>query len=71
MTHDLQWFIDRIGKRVFRDKDISSYICSCDICKNIFEKGLIILDKEHAQYLFDVQNETGIRYYEKTHENLS
>ena len=63
MTHDLQWFIDRIGKRVFRDKNF----CSCEVCKNIFENGLVILDKQHATYLWDVQAETGIKYYEKTH----
>jgi hypothetical protein len=63
MTHDLQWFIDRIGKRVYRDKNI----CTCEHCINVFKHGVIISDKEHAQYLFDIQNETGIRYYEKTH----
>lgn len=59
MIHDLQWFIDRIGKRVFRDKNL----CNCGVCKNVFQNGLIITDKQHAQYLYDIQNEMGIRYY--------
>ena len=45
------WFIDRIGKRIFRD----SAGCECDSCKDIMKNGFLIKDKEHAGYLYDVQ----------------
>ena len=45
----IQWFTDRIGKRVFRP----SNGCSCECCKRIVEEGITIEDEEHAQYLFD------------------
>jgi hypothetical protein len=54
------WFIERIGKRVFRDKNT----CSCNTCKEVFEKGLIIEDYDHAIYLFDISNELGLNYYD-------
>lgn len=67
MTHDLQWFIDRIGKRVYRDE----IACICHECKMVEIQGVIILDRFHANYLYDIQNEMGIKYYEKPHEDLS
>ncbi len=45
----LQWFTDRIGKRVFRP----DHGCSCSSCRRIAEEGIIIEDEEHAQYLYD------------------
>lgn len=59
-AHDIKWFIDRIGKRVFRDKNF----CDCKICLKVHKEGLIILDKTHAIYLHNIQEETEIRYYE-------
>jgi hypothetical protein len=53
MRNDKQWFIDRIGKRVYRDKNT----CDCEICKIVFENGLIIKNEMHATYLYDVQHE--------------
>lgn len=54
-THNmkLQDFINAIGKTVYRD----SNGCSCPDCKVILEEGLIIKDKDHAEYLFEIQNE--------------
>ena len=46
-------FINAIGKTVYRNDDG----CSCPECKVILEKGLTIKDKEHAEYLFEIQNE--------------
>ena len=46
-----KWFIDRIGKRVFRNKTS----CNCDTCQKIYENGLVISDKNHAQYLYDME----------------
>jgi hypothetical protein len=60
-NHYLQWFIDRIGKRVFRD----SVTCTCTVCTHVEKEGLIINDKEHADYLFNVQLDMGIHYYDK------
>lgn len=54
-----QWFIDRIGKLVFRNKNT----CGCDSCKRVFNEGLVIQDYEHACYLNDVSFELGITYY--------
>ena len=51
IVHDKQWFIDRIGKRIYRKNNI----CNCRICVNVHEEGLIITDKQHAIYLYDCQ----------------
>jgi hypothetical protein len=61
MTHDKQWFIDRIGKRVYRDKNP----CDCEICMNVFEKGVIIENEMHATYLYDAQHELQYIYSDK------
>ena len=54
----LQWFKDRIGKRIYRD----SVNCKCEVCNNVGAHGLIIIDESHAHYLFDCEEEPGIRY---------
>jgi len=48
----LEWFKNRIGKRIFRD----AYKC-CSTCDEIFEKGLIINSQEHAEALYHTQND--------------
>lgn len=48
-----QWFLDRIGKRVFRNMDK----CDCAICAAIYEKGLVIVDRMMAQYLYDIETD--------------
>ena len=50
-----QWFVERIGKRIFRDKNNPP--CGCHTCNEIEKNGMIITDENHAQYLFDIQNE--------------
>jgi hypothetical protein len=57
---DKQWFIDRVGKRIFRKNNN----CSCPICLDVFENGLVIGSEMHAIYLYDCQ-ETGLIYYDK------
>lgn len=42
-----QWFLDRIGKRIYRDK----LSCDCDTCNNNEAHGLIVCDELHANYL--------------------
>jgi hypothetical protein len=60
MTHDKQWFIDRIGKRIYREKNV----CNCEVCITVHKEGLIITDKQHANYLYDCQ-EMNLIYYDK------
>lgn len=48
-----QWFIDRIGKTIYRSENG----CSCETCKKVHSKGLVIRDKLHASYLYDIQHE--------------
>lgn len=50
MFKNKQWFLDRIGKRVFRDANNC-----CAKCKEITENGLIIQDKDHALYLYETE----------------
>jgi hypothetical protein len=42
-----QWFVERIGKRIYRDADS----CDCIHCKDSVENGLIVSDDAHADYL--------------------
>jgi len=56
----LQWFINRIGKKIYRDSDN----CECSTCKEVVKNGLIIHDKNHAEYLHMVHSE-GIDYRDK------
>ncbi len=60
IVHDKQWFIDRIGKRIYRKNNI----CNCPVCIKVHKEGLIITDKDHAIYLYDCQ-EMDLIYYEK------
>ena len=60
VVHDKQWFIDRIGKRIYRKNNI----CNCRTCLNVHKEGLIITDEQHAIYLYDCQ-ELDLIYYDK------
>lgn len=53
-----EWFLERVGKRIYR----SRVRCKCDTCVRVGNEGLIITDEMHANYLFDIQNELGIKY---------
>ncbi len=59
--HSKEWFLNRIGKRVFRD----ATSCKCQHCKDIVENGLVIGSDLHAIYLFDCQNEMEVFYRDK------
>ena len=58
--HRLEWFKKRIGKKIYRD-----FFCSCKVCEEVEKNGLYIVDKLHAIYLFDCQNEFEIYYFDK------
>ena len=51
--HQLRWFNNRIGKRVYRDDSG----CKCHHCKETTEKGLIVINKSHADYLYNIEHE--------------
>lgn len=59
--HDVKWFKDRVGKRVFRTESS----CKCGVCRSVYEIGLVISDESHAHYLYDCQNEMNLFYYDK------
>lgn len=56
---DKQWFIDRIGKRVYRDETI----CNCDTCVDGMKNGVFIKDELQAIYMYDAQG-MGLIYYD-------
>ena len=56
--HNKDWFIDRIGKTIYRNETT----CTCDTCKYVTDKGLVIRDEFHVDYLLMVQGELGIEY---------
>lgn len=53
--HSKNWFLERIGKRVWRDKNKPP--CGCNTCNEVEENGMIIGDELHADYMFHTQNE--------------
>jgi hypothetical protein len=66
-----QWFIERIGKRVFR----TAGTCTCDTCQRVEREGLLIEDNCHAVYLVDVEGCSGqeegvmpLRYFDTPEE---
>lgn len=62
MLKDLQWFLDRVGKRVFRDNVIDS-----EYDKKTSELGIIISNELQAQYMFDIQQD----FYHESGINLN
>ena len=61
MKHTLKWFLNRIGKRIYRNKTS----CKCYVCCNVYTNGLIVTDKFHAEYLEMIQNDIPIDYRDK------
>ena len=47
----LKWFIERVGKNVYRDTNG----CNCCTCKEAETDGVQIRTKSHAEYMFDMQ----------------
>ena len=47
------WFILHIGKRIYRDSDT----CNCSTCADVVANGLVVHDKNHAEYLYMIQGE--------------
>jgi len=61
----LQFFIDHIGKRVFRPMNECKAHNgkNCAHCEDVYKNGLIVEDSIHASYLESVEAETNITYY--------
>lgn len=55
MTQKLNWFKDRIGKRIYRGDNA----CGCLACKEVFKNGIVVNSEYHAQYLYNMQNDFG------------
>ena len=47
-----QWFLDRVGKIVYRDKSF----CDCEICERVEKEGILISSDSHALYLLDIES---------------
>ena len=61
-----QWFIDRIGKRVFRN----SFGCECQGCIDVVDNGIMIESEIQADYLCmnECGSEANIRYFDTKEE---
>jgi len=67
-----QWFVDRIGKRVYR----KPLTCKCNSCQKCYvdiwdgkQNGEQNCSREqHADYLFLCHNEMGIKYFDTMEE---
>lgn len=44
-----EWFVARIGKRIYRDMQGEKHCCST--CQHVAENGLTVGDEMHADYL--------------------
>lgn len=60
MVKKLNWFTDRIGKRIYRNQ----WTCECYSCVEVEKKWLIIENEMHASYLFDVEGTYAIEWIE-------
>jgi len=55
-TKSLKWFLDRIGKRIWRDRGT----CTCPVCEEVYKNGIIIRDEFHAKYLHMIEQDFAI-----------
>ncbi len=66
-----RWFIDRVGKRVYRNQDT----CDCPVCISVYKNGLTIADDYHALYLSEIEAISAIenepvKYFDTKQEAL-
>jgi len=57
--HTEKWFLNRIGKTIYRDKIKS---CPCDMCQRT---SVDVGDIQGARYIYDSQNECKIFYQDE------
>jgi hypothetical protein len=53
MSERKQFFIDNIGKRLYRNNTG----CDCDVCKFVYENGIIPMSLLEATYLYDIESD--------------
>jgi len=63
--HTQQWFYNRIKKRIYRLTDFNCNEGRCRVCKEVFEKGLVMKNKMQARYVYEAQNELHLEYADK------
>lgn len=56
--HSLQWFRQRVKKRIYRDK----VKCKCITCIENGDTGILITDIHHAEYLYTISHNIKILY---------
>ncbi len=61
VKHDKQWFIDRVGKRIYRTETT----CRCSSCVDVYMRGLVIIDEQHADYLHLCQETLNLFYFDE------
>lgn len=60
-----QWFKDRVGKRIWRNKTS----CKCGVCASVYLNGLTPADEIHAMYLNDCESEMPpLKYFDTKEE---
>jgi len=59
--HKLRWFMDRIGKHIYR----RGGTCRCIHCQKVLDEGLDVSDKCHVDYLYCCQNEMNLSYSDR------
>jgi hypothetical protein len=66
----LQFFIDHIGKPVFRQRNgcKGNKGKPCSICEHNYQNGLLIEDELHASYLVEIERELKCTYYDSREE---
>lgn len=69
MTERLKWFLNRVNHRIFRTHVPNN----CPACMIIHAQGQVILNKDHAIYLYDKERAyeasgTRVRYFRNKEE---
>jgi len=54
-----QWFVERIGKRIYRDSQCVSGERCCSTCDEVTKTGLVVADEQHAEYLAMIDMDFG------------
>lgn len=53
MEKNFDWFLERIGIRIYP----SGYPCQCDSCKKYHENGFVMRDEMEADYIYSERSE--------------
>ena len=59
--HTEQWFINRIGKKIYR---LTPFEC-CKACDSAYDNGIVVANENHAYYIYINQNELQLEYGDK------